>query len=155
MLRIVLMVLLILVLMAYGAGFIMWNTTVVDVIGLQWQGRVWAAEVPLAYLALAGVVVGIVFMAFAASSAWTGQRGSALEARARLELAKKKLNERTDMVRVLREDVASLRATLNAAAGPATSDATPGDKGNKRDALDAPGDDVPDDNGVDDDDVIV
>lgn len=155
MLRIVLMVLLILVLMAYGAGFIMWNTTVVDVIGLQWQGRVWTAQVPSAYLALAGVVVGIVFMAFAASSAWTGQRASALEARARLELAKKKLNERTDMVRVLREDVASLRAALNAAAGSAASNATLGDKDNGRDAPDAPGGDVPDDNGVDDDDVIV
>ncbi len=155
MLRIVLMVLLILVLMAYGAGFIMWNTTVVDVIGFQWQGRVWSAQVPLAYLGLAGVVVGIVFMAFAASSAWTGQRAGALEARARLELAKRKLNERTDMVRVLREDVASLRAALNAAAGPATSNEMPRDKGNKPDAPDAPGDDVPDDNGVDDDDVII
>lgn len=155
MLRIVLTVLLILALMVYGAGFIMWNTAVVDVIGLQWQGRVWTAQVPSAYLALAGVVVGIVFMAFAASSAWTGQRAAALEARARLELAKRKLNERTDMVRVLRDDVASLRAALNADARPATSDATHDDKDEKRAAPAAPGDDVPDDNGVDDDDVII
>jgi hypothetical protein len=94
-------------------------------------------------------------MAFAASSAWTGQRAAALDARARLELAKRKLNERTDMVRVLRDDVASLRAALNADARPATADATHDDKDEKRAAPAAPGDDVPDDNGVDDDDVII
>lgn len=148
MLRIVLTVLLILGLMAYGAGFILWNTAVVDVIGWQWQGMAYTTQMPLAYLALAGVVVGVVFMAIAASSAWAGQRAGALEARARLELAKRKLNERTDMVRVLREDVASLRAALNA-----TAEAAAPDRRADADAVaEPPSDSAPDD---DDDDVII
>lgn len=153
MLRIVLTVLFLLVLMAYGAGFILWNMTPIEVVGFQWAETAYGTSMPLAFLGLAGVVIGVLLMAIAASSAWAGQRASAAEARARFELAKKKLNERTEMVRVLRDDVASLRAALNAATGPDRPDASRVERDGSQVSAGV-ADDGSADDGVDDDVIV-
>jgi hypothetical protein len=151
MFKVIVCVLLAVVLMGYGAFFITWNMDVVHITGFELGETAYGTDMPVSFLALAGVVVGVLIMAIAAWSTWAGQRHAAMEARARLELAKKKLGERTDMVRVLREDVASLRAALNASAGAPETDVTADDAGaeddgaEKPDAIELSVDDIEDD----------
>lgn len=112
--KVILIVLLVVLLAGYAAMFITWNMTEIDVVGLVYGGSGQGVRMPIGFLALGGVVIGVLVMGFAAWSAWAGQAGKARGASARLGVAKQKLEERTQMVRDLRDEVADLKEQLAA-----------------------------------------
>ena len=112
--KVILIVLLVVLFAGYAAMFITWNMTEIDVVGLVYGGTGQGVRMPIGFLALGGVVIGVLVMGFAAWSAWAGQAGKARGASARLGVAKQKLEERTQMVRDLRDEVADLKEQLAA-----------------------------------------
>ena len=137
MAKVIITVLLIVVLALYGAMFITWNTQTITVVGFVSplspdQG--YSTVMPQAFLAIGGVIVGIVIMAIAAWSTWAAQKDTARTAQAQVAAAKKKLQERTDMVRELRGEVKKLKNEQKAA----KNSAPPTDEAKKDEA----GDDI-------------
>jgi|LSQX01.1.fsa_nt_gb ABC-type multidrug transport system fused ATPase/permease subunit len=114
MAKVILTVLLVIVAAVYGAMFVMWNMEPVSVVGFvspMDPDQGFAAVMPLAFLAVIGVVIGVVVMGVAAWGAWTVQHASARQAQQQLSVAKQKLQERTDLVRRLRADLDRLKAS--------------------------------------------
>ncbi len=137
MAKVIITVLLIVVLALYGAMFITWNMQTITVVGFVSplaadQG--YSTMMPQAFLAIGGVIVGIVIMAIAAWSTWAAQTDAARTAQAQVAAAKKKLQERTDMVRELRSEVKKLKNEQKAA----NNSASPTDEAKKDEA----GDDI-------------
>ncbi len=117
MAKVIITVLLLVVLALYGAMFITWNMQTITVMGFVSplspdQG--YSAVMPQAFLAIGGVIVGVAIMAIAAWSTWAAQKGTARSAQAQVAVAKRKLQERTDMVRELRSEVEKLKNELAA-----------------------------------------
>ncbi len=110
--KVILVVLLVVLLAGYAAMFITWNMAEIDVVGLVYGGTGQGVRMPIGFLALGGVVIGVLVMGFAAWSAWAGEAGKARGASAQLGAAKQKLDERTQMVRDLRDEVADLKKEL-------------------------------------------
>ncbi len=115
MAKVIITVLLVVVLALYGAMFITWNMQNITVVGFVSplspdQG--YSAVMPQAFLAIGGLVVGVVIMAVAAWSTWTAQNSAKRTAQSQVAVAKQKLQERTDMVRALRQEVKKLKDEL-------------------------------------------
>jgi Zn-dependent protease with chaperone function len=130
--RVILLVLVVVLIAGYTAMFITWNMTEIDVVGLAYGGTGQGVSMPIGFLALAGVIIGVLVMGFAAWSTWAAQAGKARGVSAQLGVAKQKLEERTQMVRDLREEVADLRKQL-AEAEAASKAAIPQSKSNRGD----------------------
>ncbi len=105
-------VLLIVIVVVYGAMFINWNMETIRVVGCICRENAFFTDMPKAYLAMGGVVAGVLVMGIAAWSAWAAQRRLVREAEAKVAAAAEKLRERTDMVRDLRDEVDRLKREL-------------------------------------------
>ncbi len=120
MAKVIFTVLFLIVAVLYGAMFVMWNMEVVSVVGFvspMDPDQGYATEMPLAFLAVIGAIVGVLVMAIASWATWAAQRDAARQAQRQLAVAKQKLQERTEMVR-------KMRADLQAAKGRNTMPAT-------------------------------
>ncbi len=108
-------VIFMLLIAVYGAFFIQWNPGIVTVVGMvspMDAVTAYGADLPIAYLAIGCVFVGVIIMGVAACATWGAQRDATRMARAQVEAAKVKLEERTEMVRELRAEVRGLRKRL-------------------------------------------
>ena len=105
----ILRVLLILILIAYCALFITWNSQPVTVAGLDWLGDRYVQEMPLGYLPFIGAVAGALLMGIAVWSEWSQQKGRADRAAAQVTNAKAKLQELADIIKQHRQEIAELK----------------------------------------------
>lgn len=113
----ILTVLLVVILVAYGALFALWNQQVVTVVGaslsLQPGGGGWMASVPLFVLPLAGLIVGALLMAIIMSGPWSGMKRTL--AATREHLAAEQVHAQ-ELARRLKACQAQLKATREATA---------------------------------------
>ncbi len=98
--------------LTYGVFFVLWNQgIIVDL--LLWPGppnAVYANEVPIGLVPLAGVVIGAILMAVAAWGAWASQRAIAVMANAQVERAKEKLRSMAETIKNQRAELEALKA---------------------------------------------
>lgn len=84
----ILTVLLVVILVAYGALFALWNQQVVSVVGaslsLQPGGPGWVASIPMFALPIAGLVVGALLMAIIMGGPWASMKRTVAATRERL-----------------------------------------------------------------------
>ncbi len=112
MVRAALLVLLVLVLIAYGGMFLLWNQQVVTVTGFVWGGQGWVEDLPVGFLVLGGVLIGALVMAGFVTGSWHSQRSRCRAAEAQVEVAKKKLAELVAKVKEQRGRIQELEARL-------------------------------------------
>ena len=89
--RVILLVVVVLLVIAYGGLFLSWNMGTVPVTGWAWGGQGLVEDAPLGFLILGGVIVGAIVMAAFTFGAYQAQRRRCAESQAMLEQAKKKL----------------------------------------------------------------
>ena len=121
MARAILMVLIVLVIIAYGMMFLSWNQDWVAITVWQWppQGSEGIAQdLPMGYAVLGAVLLGAVLMALFVAGSWAGQRTAHREARAKLAVAKKKLQQLVDKVKEQRRRLQEFEARSGAATAP-------------------------------------
>ena len=104
-------VLILILVIAYCALFITWNSQLVTVAGLDWFGDRYVQDVPAGYLPLIGAGIGAVVMAIMASAAWGAQKSQADRAVARVAKAKAKLQELAVLIKQQRQEIAQLRGS--------------------------------------------
>ncbi len=102
-------VLVVLLVIAYCALFITWNSQLVTVAGLDWFGDRYVQDVPAGYLPLIGAVAGALFMAIMAWGEWANQKSRADRAVAQVAKAKTKLQQLADLIKRQRQEIAQLR----------------------------------------------
>lgn len=115
MVRAALLVLLVLVLIAYGGMFLLWNQQTVTVTGFVWAGQGWVEDLPLGFLVLGAVLVGALIMAGFVIGSWQSQRSRCRAAEAQVGVAKKKLAELVAKVKEQRARIQELEARLREA----------------------------------------
>ena len=116
------MVIVVLVIIAYGAMFLNWNQDWVAITVWQWppQGSEGIAQdLPMGYAVLGAVLLGAVLMALFVAGSWAGQRTAHREARAKLVVAKKKLQQLVNKVKEQRRRLQEFEARSGAATAPA------------------------------------
>jgi uncharacterized integral membrane protein len=125
MVRAILTVLLVLIIIAYGAMFLSWNQQTVAVTGFSWAGQGWAEDAPVGFLVLGGVLAGAILMAIFAVGAYQAQRSRAAAAEAlvaqakqKLGAAKSKVDELVAKAKQQREKIAQLEQEHAAEAAP-------------------------------------
>lgn len=98
--KLVVVSILLVVVLGYAMAFVSWNSTPVTVVGLRWGNEAFWETIPLAYLPLAGIGIGVVAMALACLSQWSASRGQlrklsaqVQKAREVIEFQKKRLSE--------------------------------------------------------------
>ena len=101
-------VLIVMVLVVYCAGFIAWNSQTTTVVGWDLMGYRYVQDMPLAYLALEGALLGAVLMAIAAWGEWARQKRRANVAAAQVAKANNKLQELAAMIKQQRAQIAEL-----------------------------------------------
>lgn len=113
----ILTVLLVVILLAYGALFALWNQQVVTVVGaslsLQPGGPGFWASVPLFVLPMAGLVVGALLMAIIMGGPWSGMKRTVRATRERLAAEQARARE---LARRLKACQAQLKAAPGAMA---------------------------------------
>lgn len=113
----ILTVLLVVILVAYGALFALWNQQVVSVVGaslsLQPGGPGWVASIPMFVLPIAGLVVGAVLMAIIMGGPWSGMKRTVRATRERLAAEQARAKE---LARRLKACQTQLKATPGAMA---------------------------------------
>lgn len=113
----ILTVLLVVILVAYGALFALWNQQVVPVVGaslsLQPGGPGWAADMPLFVLPIAGLAVGAVLMAIIMGGPWATMKRTVAATRERLAAEQARAKE---LARRLKACQAQLKAAPGAMA---------------------------------------
>ena len=113
--RILITALAIVAALGYAVMFATWNMTPVKVVGLRiGQDEYWE-NVPVAYLPLIGLAIGVIGMAIAAAGAWAGQRAQAKRAEKQIQEAKQLIREQRQKIEELQKEVDSLREQLAAA----------------------------------------
>lgn len=113
--RLVIASIILVLLLAYAVMFATWNLEPVKVVGLRFGGQEYWENVPVAYLPLIGVIVGVVVMAVAAYVQWQGNRAvigklnqQVSRAREVVEQQKKRISELEEALRATREELARL-----------------------------------------------
>lgn len=125
MVRVIVTVLAVLIIIAYGALFLSWNQQLVAVTGFSWAGQGWVQDLPLGAVILGAVLVGAVVMAAFAFAAWQAQYSRSQAAEAKVALAKKKLDELVAKVKQQREKIAQLEQELSTRSAPAETEKVP------------------------------
>lgn len=125
MVRVIVTVLAVLIIIAYGALFLSWNQQSVAVTGFSWAGQGWVQDLPLGAVILGAVLLGAIVMAAFAFAAWQAQYSRSQAAQAKVALAKKKLDELVAKVKQQREKIAQLEQELSARPAPAPTESAP------------------------------
>lgn len=112
MVKVILSVLVVLLVLAYGAFFLTWNLVPQQVTGFVWAGVRYSQPLPLGSLVFIGLVLGAVVMACASWSAWSAQKAVANKHAATIRKAKVKLQTQLDEINDLRDQVGRLQAEL-------------------------------------------
>ncbi len=113
MAKAILVVLLVLIVIAYGALFISWNLETVTVTGfVDWQGTRWVENVPLGFLILGAVLLGAIIMAIWIAGSWGAQGAARKRAEAKVATARQKLEELVAKIKQQRRQIAELEAKL-------------------------------------------
>ncbi len=136
MVRVIVTVLAVLIIIAYGALFLSWNQQSVAVTGFSWAGQGWVQDLPLGAVILGAVLVGAIVMAAFAFAAWQAQYSRSQAAQAKVALAKKKLDELVAKVKQQREKIAQLEQELSARPTPAETEEAPSCAGSGEDEED-------------------
>jgi len=131
----ILTVLLVVVLVAYGALFALWNQQVVPVVGaslsLQPGGPGWVTAMPLFVLPIVGLAVGAILMAIVMGGPWSGMKRTVAATRERLAAEQARAKE---LARRLKACQAQLKVA------PATmATATVADDEDREDAVEVSG----------------
>jgi len=109
MVKVIVVTFLVLLLLLYGAAFLLWNMTPQDIVAMRWLGGVqYSQALPVGSLVFIGLVLGALLMA--CWSAWAAQRALAQRAIAQVQRAKEKLQAQLDAIHELRAQVAELEA---------------------------------------------
>ncbi|MBU0607312.1 MAG: hypothetical protein KKI08_05465 [Armatimonadetes bacterium] len=112
MVKVILSVLAVLLVLAYGAFFLTWNLAPQQVVGFSVGGMRYTQTLPLGSLVFVGLVIGAAIMACASWSAWATQKATADKHAATIRKAKVKLQNQLDEINDLRDQVARLEAEL-------------------------------------------
>lgn len=112
MVKVIISVLVALLLLAYGAGFLSWNIAPQEVTGLWLGGVRYSQTLPLGSLVFIGLIIGAAIMAVAAWSVWTTQKATADKATAMVKKAKVKLQAQLDEINDLRGEIQRLECEV-------------------------------------------
>ena len=117
--KLVLVSVLLVVVLGYAMAFVSWNSTPVTVVGFRWGGEAFWQAVPVAYLPLVGIGIGVVAMALASLSQWGAYRsqvrklsGQVQKAREVIEHQKRRISELEAALEQLRAEQAQAAAEL-------------------------------------------
>lgn len=114
MAKTILILLLVLIVIGYGAMFISWNLQMIEVTGfVDLQGTRWGEQMPLGFLILGAVLLGAIIMAIWVGGSWGVQRVARRQAEAKVVTAKKKLQELVAKIKQQRRQIAELEAKLS------------------------------------------
>ena len=95
---------------AYVVVFTLWNTEQVTVYGFKWgEAYTYWQKMPIAFVALIGVGIGIVVMCFAGLASWVGQRGRIKHCTSQIGKAKTVIDQQRRRIAELEESLANLR----------------------------------------------
>ena len=106
--RVIILVVVVLLVIAYAGMFMSWNMATVPVTGFAWGGQGLVEDAPLGFLILGGVLVGAIIMAAFTFGAYQAQRSRCAHAEHRVAMAKKKLDELVAKIKEQREKIAEL-----------------------------------------------
>ena len=103
--------------LVYCAAVVFWNAnTKVNVVTFQAGPQcLWVGGVPIGFLPLVGLGVGVIAMGIAAIFPWAGQRRRAREVEAKLQKAMARLGEQKGVIAARDEQIAALGAQLQSA----------------------------------------
>lgn len=110
--KVIVSVLVVLALLAYGACFLSWNLAPQEVTGFVLLGTRYSQSLPLGSLVFIGLVLGAVVMAIATWSAWASQKATADKHAATIRRAKAKLQDQLDEINDLRAEVERLEGQV-------------------------------------------
>ena len=113
--RVIIGALLLLAAFAYAVLFTTWNMEPVKVVGWRMGSQELWESIPLAYVTLAGVAVGVVAMVIATFTAWLGQRAQLKKMKAQIDRAKEVLEEQRKRIEELEAALAETQKQLEAA----------------------------------------
>ena len=113
--RVIIGALLLLAAFAYAVLFTTWNMEPVKVVGWRLGGQELWESIPLAYVALAGVAVGVLAMVVATFTAWLGQRAQLRKMKSQIDRAKEVLEEQRKRIEELEAALEQSQKQLNAA----------------------------------------
>lgn len=109
--KLVLISLLLVVVLGYAMAFVSWNSTPVTVVGFQWGSEAFWQTMPLAYLPLAGIGIGVVGMALACLSQWSSSRSQLRKLSAQVQKAREVIEYQKKRISELEASLEQLRAT--------------------------------------------
>ncbi len=113
--RVIITALLLLAALAYAVLFTTWNMEPVKVVGWRMGGQELWESIPLAYVALAGVALGVLAMVVATLCAWLGQRAQIKKMASQIQRAKEVLEEQSKRIEELEAALAEAHKQLQAA----------------------------------------
>ena len=110
--RVVIAAIVVVILLAYGMFFATWNLTPVKVVGLRIGADEYWEEIPVAYLPLAGFIIGVVGMSIAALLQWRSNRAHVDKLNQQIEKARQVLEQQKRRISELEEELAQVQQAL-------------------------------------------
>lgn len=108
--KLVVVSILLVVVLGYAMAFVSWNSTPVTVVGFQWGNEALWETVPVAYLPLAGVGIGVVAMALAGLWQWSSARSHLRKLSAQVQKAREVIEFQKKRISELEASLEQLRA---------------------------------------------
>ena len=112
--RVIITALLLLIALAYAVLFTTWNMEPVKVVGWRMGSQELWESIPLAYLVLAGVALGVIAMIIATLCAWLGQRAQIKKMRGQIQRAKEVLEQQRKRIEELEAALAQANEEIQA-----------------------------------------
>lgn len=109
--KLIVVSILLVVVLGYAMAFVSWNSTPVTVVGLRWGNEAFWETIPLAYLPLAGIGIGVVAMALACLSQWSASRGQLKKLSAQVQKAREVIEFQKKRIGELEAAVQQLQAS--------------------------------------------
>ncbi|MCX7598217.1 MAG: hypothetical protein N2512_05045 [Armatimonadetes bacterium] len=103
--KLVVVSILLVVVLGYAMAFVSWNSTPVSVVGFRWGNEAFWETIPVAYLPLAGIGIGVVAMALASLSQWSASRGQLKKLSSQVQKAR-------EVIEFQKKRIAELEAAL-------------------------------------------
>ncbi|MGD9519838.1 MAG: hypothetical protein AB7W28_10010 [Armatimonadota bacterium] len=113
--KLVIISILLLILLAYAMFFTSWNLQKTKVVGLQIGTQQYWEEIPVAYLVLVGVVIGVVAMATATLLQWQGQRAAIKRLSSQIAKARQVLEQQKRRIAELEAQLSEARTATETA----------------------------------------
>ena len=119
MVKVILSVILLLVLVAYGAMFLTWNQQTVGLTGWGLQGQYWVEDnIPVGYVTLGAMLAGAILMGLFVAGSYASQHSALGQAQNTVLRAKKRIKQLRGRVEELEGQLESARAVRELAPPP-------------------------------------